>query len=134
MRSALALALWLINYNALAETYMTLGFTHHHKDKQYCEVHPGVFGEWRWNDVRTFVGIHQKSDCEPGGVGGIAWQPLRYEALSAGVMVMALTNYEEHPVIVTPAPAFSYQVQKNVGVDVTGWPNKLWHVRWRFAF
>lgn len=116
----------------IAETYLTLGFTDHAKNKRYCEVHPGVFNEWRYTDTRMFVGVHQNSHCEASVVGGLAYQPLTYQRYSAGVMVMGLTGYEKD-LMVVPAPALSFD-GKTYGVDVTGWPGILWHVRWRFSF
>lgn len=112
-----------------------MGFTKHAENKRYCEVNPGVAHQWRLGrDMTLFLGVHQKSDCEAGGVGIVAWQPLRLGDVRAGGMILALTGYNNHPLLVTPAPAFSFEVKKNHGVDVTGWPGVLWHVRWRFSF
>lgn len=131
MKPLLFVLMLAASFPAHGETWLTMGFTDHAKDKHYCETHPGVFYEWR-GTLRSFVGVHQNSHCEASVVGGVAWQPLRYQRISAGAMVMALTGYE-NGLIVTPAPAISYDGKK-YGIDVTGWPGVLWHVRWRFAF
>lgn len=117
----------------MAETYLTLGFSKHFSDdEQHCNTHPGVLKEWRNGTLRAQLGIQQNSECAPSFVGATAWQPLQYRRLSAGGALLVLTNYEEGT-IVTPAPAISYDA-KTHGWDLTGWPGKLWHLRWRFAF
>lgn len=116
-----------------AETYLTLGFSKHFTEgEDHCNTHPGVIREWRMGTVKTQLGIQQNSECAPSFVGAIAWQPLQYRRYSAGIAGLVLTNYEEGT-IVTPAPVASYE-EKNYGVDFTGWPGKILHIRWRFSF
>src|SRR5688572_14753946 len=75
-----------------AETWISMGFTKHSPDKEYCEVNAGVFRDWRFGDATLFVGVQGKSDCEAGGVVGAAYQPLRLGNTRTGGMVLGLTG------------------------------------------
>jgi hypothetical protein len=116
----------------LAETWYTLGFTKHAEDKNYCEVHPGITYDWRFSTVRTYLGAYQNSHCQASGQAGVAWLPLSYRRLSAGVTAMALTGYERQ-FLLAASPVLTYEEKKH-GVDIVGWPGIILHVRYRFAF
>lgn len=114
------------------ETWLTVGFTNHVKDKRYCEVHPGVYREWRWRDTRAFLGAHQNSRCEASAAAGLAWLPLKHRRFSAGGVAMGLTGYER-PVTPVAAPAIAYDERRH-GADLVYIPGVLVHLRWRWSF
>lgn len=129
------LAIWALGlFGKLfaGETWLTLGFTDHVEKKRYCEVHPGVFHEWRWRDLRTFAGMHQNSHCEASAVFGVAWLPLTYQRFSAGGVMMALTGYDR-PITPAPAPAIAYDKNRH-GADLIYIPGVLVHLRYRWSF
>ena len=128
-----ALGLWpLVSLPAWGETWLTMGFTKHAEDKRYCEVHPGVFHEWRWRDTRLFLGAHQNSHCEASAVAGAAWLPLKHGRFRAGAVTMMLTGYEK-AVLPAAAPAIAYDEKKH-GADLIYFPGVLVHLRWRWSF
>ena len=132
MRELILAVLLLYATCVHAETWLTLGFTKHAEDKQYCEVHPGITHDWRFSTFRTYLGAYQNSHCQVSGQAGVAWLPLSYQRFSAGATVMALTGYEKQ-FLFAASPVLTYDGKQH-GVDVVGWPGIIFHVRYRFSF
>lgn len=111
----------------------TIGFTKHAEPSRGCSVNPGVFRMWNSGNWRGYLGAHQKSDCDIGGVTGIAWLPLKHGKYSMGGTAMLLTDYRP-PLFPAVAPAVSYDPTKRYGADFIFIPGVIAHFRWRWSF
>lgn len=128
----IAAALYLPKCQAESGLWGSIGFTKHADPSSGCSVNPGVFKMWRGESWRWYLGGHQKSDCDIGLVGGVAWLPWKYGRYSAGGTAMLLTDYGP-PVFPAAAPAVSYD-EKRQGADFVWIPGVIAHLRFRWSF
>jgi hypothetical protein len=107
---------------ASAETWLvgTIGSYHLERDKQYCEVNPGV-GIEHGDKYRFVAGTYHNSLCQNSNYVGISATFVEVIGLKFGTALLAITGYQKtkrgSEAVFAPLPFVSWE-GKRLGVNV----------------
>ena len=121
MRSLLA-AILLIPSLVYADTWLvaSIGSYHVQRDRQYCELNPGVGIEHgdRW---RLVAGTYHNSLCATSNYAGVSYTFAEVWSLKFGTALLAITGYEKSKrgteAVIAPLPFVAWE-GKRLGVNV----------------
>jgi hypothetical protein len=106
----------------MADTWLvaSIGSYHVQRDKQYCEMNPGV-GIEHGDKWRLVAGTYHNSLCATSNYAGVSYTAAEALGLKWGLALLAITGYEKSKrgteAVIAPLPFVAWE-GKQFGVNV----------------
>lgn len=119
---ATCVALLTFSQFANAETWLTasIGSYHLQRDKEYCEMNPGV-GIEHGDRLRLLAGTYHNSLCQTSNYAGVSYTFTEVFGLKLGTAVLAITGYQKSKrgseAVIAPLPFVAWE-GKTLGANL----------------